>query len=365
MKIAVKVLDGTLDNAFRQALYSRTPKSVLDLENVPDMEKYYIGYGHDSIGDNANLTVYVEDVPIVVAKALQDNPLYNGIETSTRYIDFSFNDDPEINLMINNYKHALDTIQRALPKSKDNTLIALDIARGLLPVMAKTKLSMTMSFRAMRYHLHDLLLHPFDVVCETATAILEELTNAGYGKYFTQPSQLESKEWYATKFFSDISPLWYKNETYGSSVFTGVLDYGSYRDLQRHRRMYNKSSIPIYTKERGLNSFYVDNYKRFGINLDLDLYTQSELKYSTLMINVDVIMELKVAQLFYLTKLRTSSKVHPTLRDFMLNLVNSLDDALPFKARLLETIPTDYRSRHNDDIFLNGKSISGNDHNGN
>src|SRR6185369_629195 len=53
------------------------------------MESYYVGYGHASIGDCGYTTLFIEDVSILACKAIQDNPLYSGQESSTRYIDFS------------------------------------------------------------------------------------------------------------------------------------------------------------------------------------------------------------------------------------------------------------------------------------
>src|SRR3989338_7034678 len=84
------------DLAMLQALYSRSGASVMEhLEKVKAagsgkfMESYYIGYGHESIGDCGSTTIFIEGVSMFAAKAIQDNRLYNGQEASTRYIDFS------------------------------------------------------------------------------------------------------------------------------------------------------------------------------------------------------------------------------------------------------------------------------------
>ena len=84
------------DLAMLQALYSRSPASVVThLDKLKQsgsgkfMENYYVGYGHASIGDCGATTVFIEQVSMLVAKAMQDNPLYNGQEASTRYLDFS------------------------------------------------------------------------------------------------------------------------------------------------------------------------------------------------------------------------------------------------------------------------------------
>src|SRR3990172_488793 len=84
------------DVAMLQALYSRSAESVdVHLEKVKQsgsgkfMASYYVGYGHKSIADTGSTTLFIEDVSLLAAKAVQDWPLYNGQETSTRYIDMS------------------------------------------------------------------------------------------------------------------------------------------------------------------------------------------------------------------------------------------------------------------------------------
>src|SRR5688500_9259492 len=82
--------------AMMQALYSRSPKSVTDHVNKVRevgpgkfMAQFYVGYGHKSIGDCGTTTLFFENVSLLAAKAIQDWPLYNGQEASTRYLDFS------------------------------------------------------------------------------------------------------------------------------------------------------------------------------------------------------------------------------------------------------------------------------------
>jgi len=82
--------------AMLQALYSRSGASAREhLKQVQErgsakfMESFYVGYGHASIGDCGSTTFFVEGLSILACKAVQDNPLYSGQESSTRYIDFS------------------------------------------------------------------------------------------------------------------------------------------------------------------------------------------------------------------------------------------------------------------------------------
>src|SRR5438445_622526 len=52
-------------------------------------EAFYFQYGHASIADLAHLTMVVENVSIVAAIELLDEPLVDAQESSTRYQDFT------------------------------------------------------------------------------------------------------------------------------------------------------------------------------------------------------------------------------------------------------------------------------------
>lgn len=85
--------------AMLQAFYSRNSQPIMDrLKEFGDKDEakvkkalasYYIGYSHASIGDCGSTTIFIENVSHFVAKAIQDNPLYNGQESSTRYINYA------------------------------------------------------------------------------------------------------------------------------------------------------------------------------------------------------------------------------------------------------------------------------------
>ncbi|KKQ47386.1 MAG: Alternative thymidylate synthase-like protein [Candidatus Moranbacteria bacterium GW2011_GWD2_37_9] len=88
-------IDGQAE-AMLQALHSRSTGGikkhlqVLEEKGADNfMERFYVGYGHKSIGDCGSATVFVEGVSMLAAKAIQDWRLYSGQEASTRYVDFS------------------------------------------------------------------------------------------------------------------------------------------------------------------------------------------------------------------------------------------------------------------------------------
>ena len=82
--------------AMLQALHSRSTEGIdghlavlAERGAEKFMSTYYVGYGHKSIGDCGTAIVFIEGVSMLAAKALQDSKLYNGQESSTRYIDFA------------------------------------------------------------------------------------------------------------------------------------------------------------------------------------------------------------------------------------------------------------------------------------
>lgn len=195
-------------SAILQAFYSRSDESIQhrlqDLtENqqkvLESLQKYYIGYGHKSIGDCGTITIYLEDVSILAVKAIQHHPLYNGQESSTRYIDFNRPDriytpselSPSAHSLMLKWlqlynlihtessKHLFKTIKK--PDSISETTYknailsaAFDKARGFLPTSVKTKASWTSTLSTTREHFMTLLYHPFEEVRQIAQTVLRQ-----------------------------------------------------------------------------------------------------------------------------------------------------------------------------------------------
>jgi hypothetical protein len=152
-----------IDKSMLQAFYSRSGDSILfklaemgvsrlDVNSSYEdrLAKYFVQYNHESIGDCANLTICVENVPLPVAKLIQADPLYNGQESSTRYIDF--------NTRLENYPEHKELYTKEVTRltekfisegmtEKSARIKAFDIARGILPLGTLTQLSWCASLR--------------------------------------------------------------------------------------------------------------------------------------------------------------------------------------------------------------------------
>lgn len=306
-------------NAMLQALYSRSPKSVTEhLEQVkkvgPEkfMANYYVGYGHKSIGDCGTTSIFVENVSMLVAKAVQDWPLYNGQEASTRYLDMSAQEvknplgTPEGKEIQDEwmrfYNHALERLvpvlkERFPMKEGENEKVyekaikarAFDIARGFLPAGATTYASWHTNLRQAHDHIKEMRHHPLAEVRETAAAISEELKKK-YSSSFLHKEYAVEEEYLAKSigefaYFDDASikdfsykvrldqdglakhgkllaerppkaELHQRFRQYGDIAFSFPLDFGSYRDLQRQRSAVQE--MPLLTTRHGFYAWYLE-----------------------------------------------------------------------------------------------------------
>lgn len=323
----VVVLDpgSTLDAeamAMLQALHSRSTEGIdghlaVLAERGPDkfMSTYYVGYGHKSIGDCGHAVVFIEGVSMLAAKAIQDSQLYNGQESSTRYIDFAQQTflnpvDTEAGENIHKdwrafYLKAIAELKDTLPdifprEEEENENVyrkaiaarAFDIARGFLPAGASTNLAWSGTLRQFADRVQQLRHHPLQEV-RTIAEVLEDALIESYPNSFNQ----EKKRYEDTEaYLQEASHSYYyhnpdspelemvrdnvdqvgleqyhnllrnrpkKTElpkwlgVYGDSTFAFTLDFASFRDIQRHRAVTQR--MPLLTEEIGFHEWYLSS----------------------------------------------------------------------------------------------------------
>ena len=384
------------DEAMLQALYSRSKKSaknhirrVLEVGSGKFMGSYYLGYGHKSIADCGSATVYIEGVSMLAAKAIQNNQLYNGQERSTRYIDFGA--VPFINPLLSSgeterqegdeilegwrslYREAYPAVQNQLFNEHPNEGVsdavytravsarAFDICRGFLPAGCSTGLSWHSELSVFGEQLPKLKVHPLCEVREIACAIELVLAHTFKNSFPVKYSDaLEryysgiSHEMYhhdpacgvfniadndlGQRFSEPIKKVRYcpLPEVYkeGHMLLCFLLDYGSYRDLARHRSVFQR--LPLLTKDIGIHPWYLANLERVPMVRDavirmsektvcfLDRCLGEKVSaqyFIPMMYQVSCKVSGNLYALGYITELRSSSKVHPTLVDLMYNHV--------------------------------------------
>ena len=186
--------------AMLAALHSRSPGGIRShlsvlAEKGSDrfMSTFYVGYGQKSVGDNATTSVFIEGVSMLVAKAIQDFPLYNGQEVSTRYVDFSAQRfiDPlstaESHALLERLRSFyLEGLEVMIPELRERfprnegedektyekaiKARAFDIMRAFLPAGASTNLAWVGELRQFADRLPVLRHHPLAEVRAVADA---------------------------------------------------------------------------------------------------------------------------------------------------------------------------------------------------
>ncbi len=405
--------------AMVQALYSRDPKSVKDhLIQVREkgaekfMANFYVGYGHKSIGDCGTTSIFVENVSMLVAKAVQDWPLYSGQEASTRYLDMAAQEvlnplgTPEGKAIQDEwmrfYKHALEKLIPVLktrfpiqPEQKETVYEkaikarAFDIARGFLPAGVTTFAAWHTNLRQAYDHIKEMRHHPLAEVREVANMIHEELkkkymSSFSHKEYPTEEEYIEKSmaefafwdDADAVKGFSydarllDLkglarhqkllaerpakAELHQRLRQYGSISFSFPLDFGSYRDLQRHRSLVQE--MPLLTTGHGFYAWYLEQLPEDLRSEALAVIAAQEKKIAALKIPGDapetvrqyyIAMGYTVAvkvtgplpAAVYTAELRSADTVHPTLRIQAQRMGDAILAAVPGIAMHHDTSP--------------------------
>lgn len=384
-------------SAMLQALHSRSTGGIkhhlkiLAEKGAGDfMKSFYVGYGHKSIGDCGTTTIFVEGVSMLAAKAIQDWPLYSGQESSTRYVDFQHQPffDPlatkkssailekwrtfYIAAMPDVREHLMQQFPCADPtKEKIHTKAisarAFDILRGFLPAGATTNLAWHTNLRQAADKLMMLRHHPLTEVREIADAIdralykqyphsfLHEqfentekynayiMKDAYYFHNATQPDFTVTKNRIDKKMlpFDILHSRPLKTELprycreYGDIMFDFTLDFGSFRDIQRHRAITQR--MPLLTTELGFESWYLSELPPHIAKKASNLLLAQEKAIASLKTTPEtqqyyIAMGYKTANrivgdlggLVYLIELRSTRFVHPTLRRRAIQMANYL-----------------------------------------
>jgi thymidylate synthase ThyX len=386
-------------DAMLQALHSRSTEGLeghlrILADKGPDnfMKNFYVGYGHKSIGDCGSASIFIEGVSMLVAKAIQDWPLYSGQESSTRYIDFQTQP----------FKNPLDTKEggeileayrkfyiEALPSTKEylktqfpmeagekETIYdkainarAFDILRGFLPAGSATNLAWHTNLRQAADKIAILRHHPLLEVRNTAEAIEKALNMSfpnSFGHEHFEKTENYNKYWMTEDYYYhekncpdfklvnnsvnekllprkilETRPLKTELPKYlaeaGTLQFEFLLDFGSFRDIQRHRAVIQR--MPLLTLDIGFEKWYLEELpKELQIKAESFLKTQEE-KIKKLNVSKEerqyyIAMGYKISNrltgnipaLVYLAELRATRFVHPTLRKKAKMIADTLSD---------------------------------------
>lgn len=240
---------------------------------------------------------------------------------------------------------------------------AFDICRGLIPAGAKTSLCYYGTFDNINDHFGELIFHPLDEVKEIALNVLNQLsikypeaaiplekikrnnsylTNEHFYSYYDPSEVYTQKNNFAKlelisggvdlkklKYFLETREIYNKIPDSISNNINmdcyGFIDYGSYRDIHRHRN--GSITFPILTNQFGFNKYYLDELDDYSRKYVMDnlLDFDNEIRKSSLTnLELQYVMPLgyvvpfnykcNLNQFLYISTLRSSKTVHQTLR---------------------------------------------------
>ena len=355
-------------SAHLQALYSRTSKSMfniikeeMEINQIGEdiytgrpkglneehykkaeefLQKWYVGYGDESIADCGVVNLFIEGVSLPLAKFIQHDPLYSGIEVSTRYIDMgqggveglAWQTDETIDDLERYKKVYSDMIDYANMKIESREwdkypegsvkAWAFDIARGFLPLNTTTNLSATISIRTLREliyrtrHVRDTNYLTREQL-DASEKFVTDVEYLGDRLYELFNNTYPSMEWDKDK--PKYNPPEIKHmvahvpvrvtfNAYGT--INGVLDYGGWRDVARHRTLDPVFSLPVEGSD--MHPYYTDmsgvGAPRMASNDVYENLLGHLVRYRAKPFG-DRFIE-------HFNRLRSGSSVHPTVRMF-------------------------------------------------
>ncbi len=365
--------------------------------------KFYVGYGHKSIGDCGSTTLFFEGVSMLAAKAIQDWPLYSGQETSTRYMDMSNRkiidpvNTPESEAILRRWMDfymshqdaVAEEIMRRYPKGAEESDTAyagavkartFDSQRGFLPAGMTTQVSWHGNLRQMGDHLTLGIHHPSmeisglfvnagQLLCEqypssagsfgeaagvsgTAAdargAQARRSWDSGVAQAHTywepasghhrplyttiDPHELEQYE-HLLQMRPRGSVLPHFMTELGQLTFRFKLDFGSFRDIQRHRN--GVCRMPLLTTSCGFEPWYIEQLPA-GIAPEavrlVDEQTKAINEATSLAVDQQYLtafgyrvpcqLTMGLPAAVYVMELRSGKMIHPTLRRVIHNMVD-------------------------------------------
>jgi thymidylate synthase ThyX len=393
------------------------------------MASYYVGYGHKSIADCGSTTMFIENVSLLAAKAIQDWPLYSGQETSTRYIDMSKQEivDPVgtsasraiLDAWMAFYTESQDSVAATVrqkypiregekPDVYEKAVKArtFDILRGFLPAGIKTQLSWHTNIRQAGDHLIGLTKHPSAEIRDLSLQLRDLLgacyPSSGLGLNLASVSGVSNRDaeaaaarekWEAEvaselTYFSTVEPqlkvsmytdpelnlvgvgqaarrllhtrprgcvVPHEFARLGMITFRFDMDFGSFRDLQRHRN--GVCRMPLLGVNHGFEDWYlrelgdleskgrelVERLKHDAYSLTNDPIARQY--YLGLGFKVPCQISYGLPATIYMLELRSGKHIHPTYRSKVHEMIRLFVRQFPDLALHVDTDPDDWTVR--------------------
>lgn len=351
--------------AMAQALNSRTTAPIADrLAGDPGklreaMAKWYVGYGHESIGQCGYFTIFFEGVSMLAAKFIEEHGQFNGQETSSRYVDFSeaayVGQHPEIaEASRAAYKQVLAAVLDKIGDQPGGKPRAFDIARAFLIPGFTTNVSWTCSFDSFTKHAQWMVDHGDEEIRNLAIAAFATVKSMwpmampdglqpslGAGA-FTTGAVPPARYVRAHRMLSGNPAMPHRRlirnlDRYATVQLVDAIDFAGWRDLSRHRVGWHNFPIPGYNLhpwyEQQLASLLPEDEFEEAMAAWSDLekaagdVCESSCEYvrNTPMGAVcGLEMHMPLGQAVYVARLRSATTVHPTVRQVAQRLADFL-----------------------------------------
>lgn len=350
--------------AMAQALNSRTTAPIADrLAGDPDklreaMAKWYVGYGHESIGQCGYFTIFFEGVSMLAAKFIEEHGQFNGQETSSRYVDFSeaayVGQHPEIAEMSRAaYKQVLAAVLDKIGDQPGGKPRAFDIARAFLIPGFVTNVSWTCSFDSFTKHAQWMVDHGDDEIRNLAIAAFatvkamwpmampEGLQPSLGASAFTRapsgPTFIRAHRLAAGNPSMPHRRLIRNLDRYATVQLADTIDFAGWRDLSRHRIGWHNFPMPgcnlhlWYEQQldRLLPEGEFDEVMAAWRDLvraagDVDESCCEYARNSPMGAVCNLEMHMPLGQAVYVARLRSATTVHPTVRQVAQRLADFL-----------------------------------------
>lgn len=337
--------------AMAQALNSRTTAPIADrLAGDPDklreaMAKWYVGYGHESIGQCGYFTIFFEGVSMLAAKFIEEHGQFNGQETSSRYVDFSeakyIGAHPEIaEASRAAYEQVLAAVLDKIGDQPGGKPRAFDIARAFLVPGFTTNVSWTASFDSFTKHAQWMVDHGDEEVRNLSIAAFATVKSMwpmampdglqpslGASPFTRAPIDGRRPNIRAHRMLDENPAMPHRRlirslDRYATVQMIDKIDFAGWRDLSRHRVGWHNFPIPSFD----IHPWYGQELDRLGVEwrglwsdvTDLSAFVDQgvcEYVRNTPMGAVcGLEMQMPLGQAVYVARLRSATTVHPTVR---------------------------------------------------
>lgn len=409
----------------REIVNSITAEEAEEFQN-----KWGVKYGHSSIAELATLPFCFEGVSIVASKVLEKHQRGAYSEKSTRYQEFSANSfvspiegnetPPSVRKLYDTYAMILPKMQEHVGKKmmKDGTKVitpttikgrAFDAIRYLLPAGTGTSLAAVWNARDARYVMNDLLSHPLPELQSIGKKMMAAAhavapvftmgvkpTEHRSDIFWPRPRTQQHAETPGVRIINHngTNIFWEVANQYGIVGDVGLdvfmnqrgkeqpppecfrsirlmveltMDYGAFRDLQRHRRC-DQFVSPLDTEigyvvpddlldadgevldayheaMRGARSYaleVVQKTQRLDPKSDV-LTSQYNIPLGFMHRSI---FSMDLQELYYIAELRTQPQGHISYRRIAYQMFEAAKQAFPMQMKWCRAIAPDVIGHH-------------------